>query len=339
MKKIVIWDLFGGGQNSVYNSLKEYNLIDFFDVYTFDVTEPTREKHYKLDLSQDNIVEIFKQYPKPDIILASPLCQSFSCVLNMKGGGTCFWAYADETKTKLKERSIEEFENLKGGFTKNLKSDVQLFIKRLGERCINNTISLIQHYKPKVWYIENPKHSLMWKYIQYNRTDFFDSKNHFKNEASICKYGFFTTKPTIFYSNVKLELEKGKIEPPYEVKEIDGVKYYVLKDDPSVKVERSLDSRMIGLASIKKMIKARNVNSGMAGMDFVMRNVNNKTPTQKNKMRNEQLSEAGPASAIPHKLINTIVLQFLNYLVSNNLFIELSDEEINKFEQFISLSY
>ncbi|WP_180336880.1 hypothetical protein [Mycoplasmopsis pullorum] len=96
---------------------------------------------------------------------------------------------------------------------------------------------------------------------------------------------------------------------------------------------------MIGLASIKKMIKARNVNSGMAGMDFVMRNVNNKTPTQKNKMRNEQLSEAGPASAIPHKLINTIVLQFLNYLVSNNLFIELSDEEINKFEQFISLSY
>jgi hypothetical protein len=70
--------------------LQEAKLLDIFDIYTFDITEPTRKKHYKLDLSQDNIVEIFEKFPKPDIIVASPLCQSFSCVLNMKGGGTCF---------------------------------------------------------------------------------------------------------------------------------------------------------------------------------------------------------------------------------------------------------
>ena len=49
-----------------------------------------------------------------------------------------------------------------------------------------------------------------------------------------------------------MNLEKGKIVPPYEIKIIDGQKYYVLKDDPNVKVNFSLDSRMIGIASLKK---------------------------------------------------------------------------------------
>ncbi|MFV8418733.1 hypothetical protein [Mycoplasma sp. Sp33II] len=311
-KKIIVWDLFGGGQNSVYNSVIEHNLEDILDIYTFDVTEPTREKHYKIDLAQDNIIKVMSKFPKPDIIVASPLCQSFSCVLNMKGGGTCFWKYEDNSKTKLTERNIEEFESLKNGFTRHLKADVQLFIKRLGQKCIDNTIELIKYYKPKIWYIENPKHSLMWKYIEFNRPDFWDSNYMYKNEASLGKYGFLTTKPTIFLSNVKISLEKGKIEPPYTIEIINGVKYYVLKDDPNVRVQHSLDSRMIGLASIKKMIKARNAKSGMGGMDFVMRNSNQYT--QKNKMVNEQLSEAGPASAIPHKLINAIFQAFLDEL-------------------------
>lgn len=308
-KKLVVWDLFGGGQNSVYNTITEYNLEEFFDVYTFDVTEPTREKHIKIDLSQANITQLMSKYPKPDIILASPLCQSFSCVLNMKGGGTCFWKYADESRSKLIERSVEEFESLKGGFTKNLKADVQLFIKRLGQRCIDNTIELINNYQPKYWYIENPKHSLMWKYIKYNRSDFYNA-SLFLNEASLGKYGFLTTKPTIFLSNINIKLEKGKIEPPYYVDVIDGKKYYVLKDNPQTRVDYSLDSRMLGLASIKKMIKARNVKSGMGAMDFVMRSQG--AYTQKNKMVNEQLSEAGPASAIPHKLIYAIFQAFLD---------------------------
>ncbi|MEG1146752.1 MAG: hypothetical protein RSD06_05350 [Bacilli bacterium] len=109
-------------------------------------------------------------------------------------------------------------------------------------------------------------------------------------------------------SNIKLDLLKGKIPPPYSIKEIDGIKYYVLNDDENTKVPRSLDSRMIGLSSLTKMIKARNVKSGMGGMDFVMRQ--NKTIVQKNKMINEQISESGPASAIPHKLIIEIFKSF-----------------------------
>lgn len=304
--KIVIWDLFGGGQNSVYNAIGK-NGDSNYDIYTFDVTEPTRDKHYKLDLSQDNIVEIFKNFPKPDIIVSSTLCQSFSCVLNMKGGGTCFWKY-NKDKTKLVHRSKKEFEELKNGFTKNLDADTQLFVAKLGKKCIDNTIELIKYYKPKYWYIENPKHSLIWKYITLNRNDFYDPTTMFINEASYGKYGFLTTKPTFFMSNVKMDLLKGKIEPPYTIEEIDGIKYYVLKDDPNTKVPRSLDSRMIGLASLNKMIKARNVNSGMGGMDFVMRA--GKSPSQKNKKTSIQLSEAGPASSIPYSLIQDIFSNF-----------------------------
>lgn len=307
-KKIIVWDLFGGGQNSVYNSLQKNNLLKYFDILTFDVTEPSRKKHFYIDLAQENIIEKMSKFPKPDIIVASPLCQSFSCILNMKGGGTCFWKYKDVSKTELIERTVEEFESLKKGFTKNLKSDVQLFIKRLGQKCIDNTIELIKFYKPKYWYIENPKYSLMWKYIRYSRTDFYN-KEYFFNEASLGKYGFLTTKPTIFFSNILLNLEKGKIPPPYNIELIDGKKYYVLKDDPNTKVDFSLDSRMIGLASIQKIIKARNVNSGMGAMDFVMRS--QKNIYLKNKKVNEQLSEAGPASAIPEKLIFEIFVSFL----------------------------
>lgn len=69
---------------------------------------------------------------------------------------------------------------------------------------------------------------------------------------------------------------------------------------------------MLGLASLKKMIKARNAKSGMGAMDFVMRS--GKTINQKNKMVNEQLSEAGPASAIPHLLLKEIFMSFLSLL-------------------------
>lgn len=307
MKKKVIWDLFGGGQNSVFHTLKEYNLLDKYEILTFDVTDPIHNNQFKVDLSQKNIVELFKKYPKPDIIVSSPLCQSFSCVLNMKGGGTCFWKL-NKTKTKLIERSVKEFEELKNGFTKNLKADVQLFIKRLGKKCIDNTIELIKYYQPKYFYIENPKHSLMWKYIKLNRKDFFNDFEMFLNEASYGKYGYFTTKSTFFLSNVKMNLKKGKIDPPYHIEEIDGQKYYVLNDDSSIKMRRDLDSRMMGIAHLNKIIKARKAKSGMGAMDFIQRG---QSPNQKNKKSNEQICESGPASAIPHKLINEIISYFV----------------------------
>ncbi|MGL4950819.1 MAG: hypothetical protein ACRC4M_03260 [Mycoplasma sp.] len=291
MKKQIIWDLFGGGQNSVYKTLQENDMLDQYEVYTFDVTEPTREHHYKLDLAQDDIIEIFKQFPKPDIILSSTLCQSWSCVLNMKGGGTCFWTYEDMVKKeKLKERSIEEFERLKSGYTANKKADVQLFITRLGKKCADNTIKLIEHYKPKYWYIENPNASLLWRYVKFNRTDFYNPETMFFNKTKYSSYGFPIQKATIFLSNVEmklLNLPKEKLQ--YHIETINGVDYKVLTSNPAVKMKVSLKSGMLGLSSLQK---------------------GTKSPVQKDKMVNEQICESGENSAIPHDLIKHIFTYF-----------------------------
>ncbi len=112
---------------------------------------------------------------------------------------------------------------------------------------------MIKHYKPKFWYIENPKHSLIWKHISLNRKVFLNSDSCYIKEASYGKYGYLITKPTLFMSNVKMNLKKGKIDPPYYIKfDENGDKWYVLKDNPNTKLRADLDSRMLGITSLKK---------------------------------------------------------------------------------------
>lgn len=85
---MIVWDLFGGGLNSVYNALKDNPQ---YEVWTFDITTSTRDKHIVMDLTQDNIIEAMSKFPKPDIIVASPLCQSFSILLVTKDKGRLGW--------------------------------------------------------------------------------------------------------------------------------------------------------------------------------------------------------------------------------------------------------
>lgn len=273
-KQIVVWDLFGGGQNSVYQTLRENSL---FDVWTFDITEPTREQHIKQDLTVDNIIEVLAKYPRPQIIVASPLCQSFSQVLQMKGGGTCFWKKEND---RLVERPVAEFEALKSGFTKYLKADKQLEIKRLGEKCINNTLAVIEHFKPQFWYIENPANSLMWYYIEHNKADWVAANGPvYKNKTYYNNYGFIIQKATIFLSNIDLHLKHEKINYSYEKEVINDVVYY--------KVDGVKQSRAGLLKTLNKQF------------------ANNAKTTKDNK-------EADSRSAIPHALIKDIFKNFIN---------------------------
>ena len=277
--KIVVWDLFGGGQNSVYQTLRENSL---FDVWTFDITEPTREQHIKQDLTVDNILEVLAQYPRPDIIVASPLCQSFSCVLQMKGGGTCFWK---KENGLLVERSIQEFEALKSGFTKNLTAQKQLEIKRLGEKCINATLAIIEHFKPLCWYIENPANSLMWYYITHNKFKWVVANSPmYQNKTFYNNYGFKVQKATIFLSNVYMNLKHEKINYNFNKEVIHNVVYYKID---GIKQSRS------GLIN--------NLNKQFA---------NNAKTTKDNK-------EADSRSAIPHALIQDIFRNFINKIQNN----------------------
>jgi len=248
-KKMVVWDLFGGGCNSVAKAIDNGD----YEIYTFDVV-PKKDNDYKsknyhyyeLDLAcgmvkNDNTIHkvngfgdicvLFEELhlPKPDIIVSSTLCQSFSNVLSLVGGGTCFWKKENrygtiEEGTKLIERSIDEFEKLKvAGFTKNLKADKQLFIKRLGEQCVINTIKLIKKYKPKYWYIENPASSLIWFYIVNNL-----KLKGFLNKASLGAYGYPIAKYGCFFSNVKMNLNNSRFSPSFKEHIFKDEKVYIL---------------------------------------------------------------------------------------------------------------
>lgn len=239
--KIIIWDLFGGGCNSVSRAIKHFKLGNNYFVYTFDVVNTHKksfrgqlnldfQKYINLDLSDSNIIEIFLNLIEkhiielPDIILSSTLCQSFSKVLSMTGGGTCFWKQEvrGDKNSKLIERTVEEFELLKSGFTKKLNAEKQLFIKRLGQKCADNTVSLIRYFKPKYWYIENPDSSLLFQYLKNNLE--FDG---FLNIACFGSYGFPQNKSGGFYSNISIDLKKNKKPPTYETQwEEISKKYY-----------------------------------------------------------------------------------------------------------------
>ncbi|MFV8413897.1 hypothetical protein ACNQ2B_00385 [Mycoplasma sp. Z707] len=230
MSQKIIWDLFGGGCNSLSRAIKKYKYDSKYFVYTFDVVETHRksyrgqlnvkfQKYINIDLSKENIIEEFEKMieqgiiKKPDIITSSTLCQSFSKVLSMVGGGTCFWKQSvrGDKKSPLVERTVEEFERLKSGFTKNLKAEKQLFIKRLGEKCAINSVKLINHFKPKFWYIENPDSSMLFQYLEVNL--------NFKGYLNVACYGsydFPQNKSGGFYSNIKIPLKKERREKTYE---------------------------------------------------------------------------------------------------------------------------
>ena len=207
---MIVWDLFGGGQNSVWKALQETTLED--SIYTFDITPKQHENQHYIDLAKEpqELIEWFKQFPKPNLITASPLCQSFSIILSMRGGGTAGWKINGDGSISL--RTKEDFELNKHGFTKNIKYEKANFIAKLGERCLLNTIRLIEYFQPKYWYIENPGTSLMWRYTKHN----LGLKNVFYNFARYGAYGYPINKYTCFLSNVELDLKKDYLKGTYD---------------------------------------------------------------------------------------------------------------------------
>lgn len=286
MNKLILWDLFGGGQNSIYNTVKEYNLP--IDVYTFDITEPQHEKQFKLDLSSENVIEELKKYPNPDIIVASPLCQSFSITTTIKGGGTIGWK-------KLKDRSIQirTLDEIKycltlNKYMKNWKSEVMLERAKLGKKCVENTLMIIEYFKPKFWYLENPALSLMWNYTKFNK-----DIDYFYNTTNYSSYGFLTFKPTTFLSNIQLDLRQEKRKVYKKIVE-DNNTYLLFKDGTKIKWVNSKVKRLEILNE--------------ASMDKVQVNQKQKA----NDSSTHQIKEASAVSAIPHLLLKDILEQFLS---------------------------
>ena len=209
MNKKVVWDLFGGLNNSVKKSLDP----DKYEIFTFDILAKDKDgnKNIKIDLTdkKDVLFRKLDTFKKPDIIVASPMCMSFSRASAVRGGSTGWVLKLDGT---VEKRSLEDFYNKeinwmthhgKGYYRYSPKASMINAI--YGEIALNNTIDIIEKYNPENWYIENPSLSLMWNYIKYNLNKIY------KYNFNLCHYGAYgnnTKKPTVFCSNLNLKLKK-----------------------------------------------------------------------------------------------------------------------------------
>ncbi len=209
-KKIIVWDLFGGSQNSVYHALKYFKE---FEVYTFDNNPKVQhDKQYVVDLSQGFLW--FKDFveknniPKPDIIAASPLCQSFSVLMNAGEKGERLAWKLDKEKDIYVIRDLEEIEQLiqSNNFLKQNKAELIRERAVLGEKLLNFTINCIGFYNPPGWYIENPQTSLMWDFIKKN---WLGSFYGFICTTEYNSYDLsFSAKPTTFLASSWLHLKR-----------------------------------------------------------------------------------------------------------------------------------
>lgn len=215
MSKIVIWDLFGGSQNSVYNALKYFKNVE---IYTFDVNENIQHPNqYVIDLTQDfeTLKHYFDKFPKPNMIFASPLCTTFSWILHYGKDETLAWKKQNDVYVIRPKQEMDEIKK-NSKFLAPMDSEKMYEKAIIGEKCLDNTINLIQHYQPKSWYIENPKNSLMWNVIAKNYQEFtynnWGNVPPYFNLAHYNSYDLdFTQKPTIFLSNKVLFLNKFNI--------------------------------------------------------------------------------------------------------------------------------
>ncbi|GDZ83061.1 DNA methyltransferase [Leuconostoc citreum] len=205
MKKIV-WSLFDSGNSSYKQAIDKY-FDNEVENYSIGIDKLNKNSNFiNLDLSDykeifgnNKLFNILDELPKPDIILASPPCESFSVASAMKGGNK-FYVWNDGNMTPSTANRI---------LSKNdtpFKSDVSkaTFTRINGELCAFNSIRIINRYQPETWVIENPQSSKIWYYLEHNY-NFVG----IRNVAHYVAYDKeFPKKPTTFMSNKFLSLAK-----------------------------------------------------------------------------------------------------------------------------------
>jgi len=71
-------------------------------------------------------------------------------------------------------------------------------IDKYGKPMVDKVLEIIEYFKPKYWWIENPKTSLMWKYLKEARPQY---TNYITLDyCMFSDYGY--RKPTTFLSNI-----------------------------------------------------------------------------------------------------------------------------------------
>ena len=228
MQKMTVWALFDSGNGSYTKGVKTLNSSGEadIDIYPIGIDIERKNNHFiNLNLADysrlfgDNtLFDTLDKVPKPDLIIASPPCESWSNASAMCEGNAC-WKQEDLSDSLFKPQreasmfTIRNASDYEKAYN-NYKYDHQ-FMKRVnGELCAFNTIEIIKRYNPKYFIIENPASGRLWKYIE----DVMDFKLPYLNITRYNNYDYPLQKPTKFASNIDLKLKKDIIKQDVEWK-------------------------------------------------------------------------------------------------------------------------
>lgn len=204
-KKVIVWALFDSG-NGCYT--KAARIFPNIKIYPIGIDIERKNTHFiSLNLADycclfgdKKLFNTLDKLPKPDVILASPPCESFS-VASAMWGGNASWKQEQPKGSRfvIRNKADYDFEKAK----RIIRYEKSFFNRINGELCIYNTIEIIKRYQPKVYVIENPLASRIWDYIE----DIIGFSIPFDNPTFYGNYQYPVKKPTKFKSNIDLGLK------------------------------------------------------------------------------------------------------------------------------------
>lgn len=191
-------------------------------VHSFGINDNVDWKYYtKLDIrsSNFNLIHFLKEYALkhgyPDLMTFSPPCESWSICDNQR---RCYRttkvdALSQEVVlTFFNQIKYDELNEI--ALTNKQKYLQRDFYKQYGRMLvgldtIGGVFNIITNFNVD-WVIENPQTSKIWEYI---RDCYFNYHNvMYLNKAHYNNYNKdYTSKPTIFLSNKKLDLKHKRI--------------------------------------------------------------------------------------------------------------------------------
>ena len=209
--KKVVWALYDDGNCSYKKAIEKYFDGQYL-VYCVGINKPPFEdtenyKYRQIDLSAINskLIKQLSKLPQPDIVLASPPCESWSIA---DCSGSMFKSIDDKGNWKVNNAKYYEDYLKKCSPVKRRYFYQKEQSRILGEATIGATIKIIKYFNPKIWIIENPQSSKTWTYQKYH-WNFLGNENL----AYYSSYdNNFSKKPTIFKSNFKLNLKTTKTQ-------------------------------------------------------------------------------------------------------------------------------
>src|SRR5690625_1149337 len=155
---MIVWALFDSGNGS-YTKVANEHFKDDMDIYPIGIDIENKNDHFiKLNLADysylfgDNkLYDTLDGLPKPDLIIASPPCESWSVASAMRGGNACWKQERGdslfEPQVPLSRFTIRGKKDYKGYQFKYDRS----FLNRVnGELTIYNTIRIIERYEPGI---------------------------------------------------------------------------------------------------------------------------------------------------------------------------------------------